>query len=163
VFVNDQVHSQLAAQKIYFPEQGSAALASPEIGPYLNRYAGQQLVTGTQAKAYANHFIAVHLKEIGGGLTYSQLSSKAQADPTNTKLAGQVDTMFRGETLRGLLLNAYAFDKTASIANDAALFAYVGGGVFLVLGGLGLWHSRRVAEEKEFLTGAHESITTEKV
>src|SRR5581483_3215307 len=109
-YVHDEVHSQLAAEKVYFPPKGSDALKPAEIGPYLNKYAGQQLVTGAQAKAYADHFIAVHLKEIGGGQTYAQLSTKALANPTDQKLAGQVQTVFRGETLRGLLLNAFAFD-----------------------------------------------------
>src|SRR6266508_1642534 len=61
-FANNSVHDQLAAQKIFFPPKGSDALKPPEIGRYLNQYAGQQLTTGAQAQAYANHFIAVHLK-----------------------------------------------------------------------------------------------------
>src|SRR5664279_5075693 len=67
-FIGDQVHTQLAAQKIFFPPKGEAT-ASPLIGPFINKYAGQQLVTGEQAGAFANHYIAVHLKEAGGGLT----------------------------------------------------------------------------------------------
>src|SRR5664279_516978 len=89
-FVNDEVHSQLAQQKIFIPPKGSEALAPKEIGPFLNKYAGQQLLTGPQAKAYADHFIAVHLQEIGGGKTYSELSTQSLKDPTNTKLAGEV-------------------------------------------------------------------------
>src|SRR5450432_1708077 len=72
-FTASEVHSQLAAQQIFFPAKGSPALASTEIGPFLNKYAGQQLTTGPQAKAFADHFIAVHLNEANGGLTYSQL------------------------------------------------------------------------------------------
>src|SRR6266487_4222585 len=98
-FVNHEVHSQLSAQKIFFPAKDSKALADPKVGPYLNKYAGQQLVTGPQAKAYADHFIAVHLNEMTGGQTYAQLSAKAIANPTDTALAGQVQTVFRGETL----------------------------------------------------------------
>ena len=143
-YVHDEVHSQLSAQKIYFPPKGSDALKPAEIGPYLNKYAGQQLLTGDQAKAYANHFIAVHLKEIGGGLTYSQLSTKAQANPTDQKLAGTVQTMFRGETLRGLLLNAYAFDTMGNIAFIASIVSFVGAGVMALLGVLGFIHARRI-------------------
>ena len=87
----------------------------------MRQYAGQQLTTGAQAETYADHFIAVHLKEIGGGQTYAQLSTKAQANPTNTKLPDQVATMFKGETLRGLLLNAYAFGTMGTIAGIAAI------------------------------------------
>src|SRR5262245_11583382 len=89
-FVDDQVHSQLAAQKVYFPPKGSDALAGPQIGPYLDKYAGQQLLTGTQAKAYADHFIGVHIKQIGGGQTYAQLSAKSQANPNDQQLAQTV-------------------------------------------------------------------------
>src|SRR5215470_15653999 len=72
-FANSNVHDQLAAQQIYFPAKGSDALKSAEIGPYLNRYAGQRLVDGAQAKAYADHFIAVHLSKVAAGKTYAQV------------------------------------------------------------------------------------------
>ena len=89
------------------------------------------------AEDYANHFIAVHLKESGGGLTYAQLSTKARANPDDAKLKGQVDTAFRGETLRGLLLNAYAFGTMGRIAGFAAIGALIGAGVMLILSLLG--------------------------
>ena len=143
-YVHTQVHSQLAAQKIYFAPKGSEALASKEVGPYLNRYAGQQLVTGAQAKAYADHFIAVHLNEMTGGQTYAQLSSKSQKNPDDQKLAGQVQTVFRGETLRGLLLNAYAFDTMGNLALVGSIVAFIGAAVMAVLGALGFVHSARV-------------------
>src|ERR1700710_467494 len=88
-FVTHQVRTQLAAEKIFFPPKGSEALASPAIGPYLNQYAGQQMLTGQQAEAWADHFIAVHLKAIGGGKTYAQLSTESLAAPKNTVLAAQ--------------------------------------------------------------------------
>jgi len=102
---------------------------------------------------YADHFIAIHLKSSGGGQTYAQLSSKALADPTNTKLQDQVASMFRGETLRGLLLNAYAFGTMSTIAGIAAIVAYTGGGLLLILGGLGLLHARRVRADQEVFAG----------
>jgi hypothetical protein len=142
-FIRHEVKTQLAAQKIYFPPKGSQAIAGPEFAE-MRKYAGQQMTTGAQAKTYADHFIAVHLKEAGGGKTYAQLSSEALADPTNTKLAATVQTMFRGETLRGLLLNAYAFDTMAKIAGIAAVFAFIGAALLLILSGLGFWHSGRV-------------------
>jgi len=149
-FVGDQVKTQLSEQQIFFPPKGEAT-ASPEIGPFLNQYAGQQLLTGQQAEAYANHFIAVHLKGIGGGQTYAQLSSKAQAAPDDAKLAGQVATMFKGETLRGLLLNAYAFGTMGVIAGYAAIGAFIGAAVMLLLSLLGFAHLRRVSPEEEVL------------
>jgi hypothetical protein len=152
-FVNSEVHSQLAAQKIFFPPAGSKAISDPQIAPYLTKYAGQQLVDGAQAQAYADHFIAVHVQEIAGGQTYAQLSGKALANPSDTKLAGQVQTIFRGETLRGLLLNAYAFWKIGQIALYAAIAAFAGAGVFLLLSLLGFLHMRRVAPAEEVLPG----------
>jgi hypothetical protein len=151
-FVDNEVHSQLSAQQIYFPPKDSKAIAGPEYAE-IRKYAGQQLTTGAQAKAYADHFIANHLQEIGGGKTYSQLSSQAQANPTDTKLAGTVQTMFRGETLRGLLLNAYAFGTMGMLAGIAAIAAYIAAAVMLVLGLLGLSHSRRVPATEEVLAG----------
>jgi hypothetical protein len=147
-FVGNEVHSQLSAQQIFFPAKGSPAIAAPEYTA-VRKYAGQQLTTGAQAKAYADHFIANHLKEIGGGKTYAQLSSQSLANPADTKLAGTVQTMFRGETLRGLLLNAYAFDTMGTIAGIAAIAAYLAAIVMLVLSGLGFWHGRRTSPAEE--------------
>ncbi|HVU92889.1 MAG TPA: hypothetical protein VHC23_11675 [Jatrophihabitans sp.] len=159
-FVGDEVHNQLAAQKIYFPPKGDPALKELPAADRsaVSKYAGQQLVTGDQAQAYADHFIAVHLKGIGGGKTYSELSAAALKDPNNQKLAGQVATMFKGETLRGLLLNAYAFGKMGTIAGIAAIVAWIGGGVIALLGALGLWHAHRVPAEQQFLAERHRTV-----
>jgi hypothetical protein len=152
-FIGDQVKTQLSQQQIFFPPKGEAT-ASPEIGPFINQYAGQQLVTGAQARAFADHFIAVHLKESGGGLTYSQLSTKSRANPDDAKLADQVQSAFRGETLRGLLLNAYAFGTMGQIALYAAIASFIGAGVLLLLTLLGFAHLRRVDPQVEVLTGS---------
>jgi hypothetical protein len=156
-FVGNEVHNQLAAQKIFFPPKGSDAIKGPEFAP-MRQYAGQQLTTGAQAKVYADHFINVHLKKIGGGMTYAQLSSEAQTKPNDAKLQGQVATMFKGETLRGLLLNAYAFGTMGTIAGIAAWVAFGAGGLIMVLAGLGLWHSRRVAETEEVVMHRHNRV-----
>ena len=66
-FANDNVSKQLSAQKIFFPKADSEGLKDPKIGPFINKYAGQQLTTGAQAEAYANHYIAVHIAEYGRG------------------------------------------------------------------------------------------------
>src|SRR5450756_2043939 len=72
-FVDNQVHEQLAAQKIFFPPKGSPAIKGPQFAA-MQQYAGQQLTTGPQAQTYANDFIAVHLSEVAGGKTYAQVS-----------------------------------------------------------------------------------------
>jgi hypothetical protein len=87
----------------------------------MTQYAGQELLTGQQAQVYANNFINVHLGEIASGQTYSQLSTAAQADPTNVKLAGEVATIFKGTTLRSMLLNAYGWGQIGMFAGYAAI------------------------------------------
>jgi len=147
-FVTSEVHSQLAAQKIVFPPANSPAVAGPQFAP-MRAYGGQLMTTGAQAQVYADHFIAVHLKEIGGGQTYSQLSAKALANPKDQALAAQVQTMFRGETLRGLLLNAYAFWTIGQIMLWAAIAAFTGAGLLIILALFGFIHLRRTAPEAE--------------
>jgi hypothetical protein len=151
-FIGNEVHTQLAAQQIFFPPASSKAVAAPEFAA-MRPYGGQQLTTGAQAEVYADHFIANHLKEIGGGKTYAQLSAEAIAQPDNAKLTGEVATVFKGETLRGLLLNAYAFGTMGTIAGIAAIAAFIAAAVMLVLSGLGLIHARRTSPATEMLTG----------
>jgi hypothetical protein len=161
-FANGRVHDQLAAQRIYFPPKGSEALADPQIGKYLNQYAGQQLVNGAQAEAYADRFIAVHLKEVAGGKTYAEVSNLARANPDDQTLQGQVQTLFRGETLRGLLLNAYAFWKFGQIALIGAVTAWAIAGIMFVLTILGFWHLRRASPTEEIFASAAE-VPTERL
>jgi hypothetical protein len=156
-FIEDQVTSQLTQQRVFFPPKGEAT-ADPKIGPYINQYAEQQLVNGEQAKAYADHFIKVHLDEATGGKTYSELSTISRENPDDAEAAALVQTAFRGETLRGLLLNAYAFWKMAEIAMYAAIVSFVGAGLLIVLSILGFVHLRRVDPEQKVLTGHEQPI-----
>ncbi len=143
VFIDNQVHNQLASQKIFFPPKGSPATAAAPFAA-MRKYAGQQLTTGAQAETYANHFIAIHLSEVAGGKTYAQVSAAALANPTNPTLKTEVQTLFQGTTLRGLLLNAYAFGTVATIALWGAIVSFVGAAILLILSGLGFAHARRV-------------------
>jgi hypothetical protein len=120
-FTQGYVHDELSAQKISFPAATSPALTALPAADAaaMKQDAGQPLDTGAKAQVYANHFIAVHLADIG--MTYAQASSKAMASPTDTKLAGTVQTLFRGETLRGLLLNAWGWWTIGAYAFWAAI------------------------------------------
>jgi hypothetical protein len=122
-FATSTVHDQLAAQQIYFPAAGSAELtALPKVDDIaMTQYAGQQLLTGQQAQVYANNFINVHLGEIGHGQTYSQLSAASMAALNNATLAGEVATIFKGTTLRSMLLNAYGWSEIGVFAGYAAI------------------------------------------
>jgi hypothetical protein len=117
--------------------------------PYLLQYAGQELLTGQQAEAYADHFIAVHLSEMPQHGVYAKISAAALADPTNAQLKALEQTSFQGTTLRGLLLEAYAFSKFGTIALWGAIASFALAGVMLVLTILGYLHLRRVPATEE--------------
>jgi hypothetical protein len=126
-YANNVVHDQLSPQKIYFPAKGEALPAN------LNQFAGQQVDTAKEAKAYANDFIGLHLKGIGAGKTYSQVSAAFLKDPTNQKLAQQRQTLFMGETLRGLLLSAWGWGTIATIATIAGIVLIGLGAILLAV------------------------------
>jgi len=156
-FVNSNVQSQLAQQQIYFPS--TAAFAHPKAGteitpsmiPSVSQYAGQQLLTGEQAKVYANDFIAVHLSEMPYGGVYSKISAAAIAQPTNAKLAALKQTSFEGTTLRGLLLEAYAFSKIGAVMLWGAIVSFIAAALMAVLVGLGFWHASRTERDVALL------------
>src|SRR5215471_9104560 len=149
--ISNDVHNQLAAQKIVFPPANSAPIKELPAADAaaMSQYGGQLMTTGAQAQTYADHFIAVHLVKIGGGKTYSQLATASMTQPKNTALAGQVQTVFRGETLRGMLLNAYGFWKMGQIMLVGAWAAFAGAALMLILSVLGLVHLRRAAPESQ--------------
>jgi len=140
-FATDQVKTELSAQKITFPPKDSSALATlpaPDRAQ-MEKYAGQLLTDGDQAKVYANNFIGVHLSEVAGGKTYAEVSSAALANPTDAKLQAQKTALFQGETLRGLLLSAgYSYWTMGMLARDAAIAFFVGAAVMAVLVLIGL-------------------------
>ena len=116
-FVNTTIHDQLTAEQIYFPPAttvvAGGALDPAEFGD-ITQYAGMQVSSGETAKAYADGFIGRHLKTIAAGQTYSQISTAAQKDPTNAKLQGQKASLFQGDTLRNMLLNAWGWSTLAT-------------------------------------------------
>ncbi len=102
----------------------------------------------------------MHLKETAGGKTYAEVSTLARQNPNDATLAGQVQTLFRGETLRGLLLNAYAFWKIGQIALIASIASFSLAGIMLVLTILGFWHLRRVPPGQELMAPTSDSQKT---
>jgi len=162
-FANQSVTDQLSAQKISFPAADSESLkALPEDDrKAIEPFAGLQLTTGEQAEAYAMHYIGSHVKNVAGGKTYSEISgealaksAEAKANPSDTALAaeaatlmGQRQTLFMGETLKGLLLNAFAFWQVGQIAMYAAIACLAGGILMLILTLMGYAHLRRTPRE----------------
>lgn len=149
-FADNNVREQLVQQRITFPAADVLA-KEPEAAKYLTKYAGQRLETGEQAYAYSEHYIKVHLGDVAEGKTYSEVSTLSRANPADTKLAGQVQTLFRGETLRGLLLNAYAFWQFGQLAKLGSIIAFSLAGVMALMTGLGVWHVRRTSPRERFL------------
>ncbi|HLB66601.1 MAG TPA: hypothetical protein VJJ78_03350 [Candidatus Saccharimonadales bacterium] len=142
-FASSQVKTELKAQQIYFPAKGSPAL-DPKKYPDLQKYAGQQVDDGPKAKAYANGYIGRHLEDVADGKTYAQVSSAALKDPDNQQLQQQKQSLFQGETLRGLLLgNGYGFWTFGMIAKYVAVAAFAASGAMAILMFLGLRHLRK--------------------
>jgi hypothetical protein len=167
-FANDYVAQQLAEQKISF--KTAATLTDAEKAkPCLVQYAGQPLSTGKQAECYANNFIGLHLEGIAGGKTYAELGDVqtqlraqiAEAQKTNasnladlqkqlTDATASRETVFKGETLRGLLLTSYGFSEFGTKAAQAATVAYLGAGVMVVLVIFGIIHAFVTPKTKVF-------------
>ncbi len=132
-FTSDMVRNELAAQKIYFPEKGSPAL-DPEVYPDLQQYAGQLVDSPQKAEAYANGYIGRHLKKVADGKVYAEVSAEAAKDPTNEKLQQQKQSLFQGETLRGLLLTSgYGFGTVGNVAGIAAYILFIISGALFLL------------------------------
>lgn len=153
VFIGNQVHDQLTMQNISMPSGAALSSLPKSDAQALQPYAGNQLQTGPEAKAYANHFILVHLGEMAGGKTYSQVSSQyvtmtpaQQASPAGQQLAATRQSLFMGDTLRGLLLYGYAFATIGTIAGIAAFVSFGAAALLLLLVLLGFWHARRVEQ-----------------
>jgi len=151
-FIGDQVHDQLVMQDITMPE-GEALASLPDAdASALENYAGSALDTGPEAKAYADHYILAHMNAASDGRTYEQVSGEylalddaAKASEEGQALAGLRQTLFMGNTLRGLLLYGYAFATIGTIAGYAAIAAFLGAFVLMAMALLGLRHARQTA------------------
>jgi hypothetical protein len=173
-FATSNVHDQLAQQQISFPTKteisavkaqyakgGQKAVTDPEFPnaklmvPALAPYAGQQVLTGKEAQVYANDFIGQHLYAMPYHGVYSQISGAAMAAKPGSAQATQLtalkQTSFMGTTLRGMLLEAYAFGTIGTVMMWGAIAAFAGAAILLILTGLGIWHANRTsAEERLF-------------
>ena len=155
-FIGDQVHDQLVMQGITMPA-GDAVTGLPKADQKaLEQYAGSKLDTGDEAKAFADHYILVHMNEASDGRTYEEVSGQfvamtdtQKASPDGQALGQVRQTLFMGNTLRGLLLYGYAFATIGTIAGIAAIVAFGAGLLLLVLVTLGFWHARRAEHTAE--------------
>ena len=156
-FANDSVQSQLENQNIAFPDEAGMPAETKD---QLLKWAGMQVVSGEMARDYSDLYIWEHMKAsatavMGKPATYSEVSSAYMGivrgvitDVENIKHYGDLrQTLFMGNTLRGMLLEAYAFGTLGVIAGYAAIASFVGGLLFLLLGIAGLMHIRRTPED----------------
>jgi hypothetical protein len=141
-FTTTQIHDELYAQQIFFPGadqiKAGGALDPAKFPQEIRDQAGNQVVDGNQARIYADDFLAVHLNGVAGGSTYATIGTKISAanaalaaasktDPNYATLQanvatlnGQRDTLFKGETLRSMLLNAYGWWTVGTYTTYAA-------------------------------------------
>lgn len=157
-FAEDYVHDELSSQNVFFPD---AASLEEEGRDDLVKYADEQVTTGDEAEAYAS-FIDGHLEGIADGKTYAEIDDRGAAEAvtaaeesgaseaeiaelqaTADELRAQRDSLFRGETLRGLLLSSYAWATVGGIAAIAAIGAFVASLAMALLVVAGLVHMRR--------------------
>jgi hypothetical protein len=157
-FAEDYVHDELASQNVVFPDEASLR---EEGRDDLVKYADEQVTTGGEAEAYAS-FIGGHMEGIADGKTYSEIDDRgaaqavvdareagaseaevAELQATANELKAQRDSLFRGETLRGLLLSTFAWATVGMIAGIAAWVAFAGAAVLVALIIAGLVHLRR--------------------
>jgi hypothetical protein len=160
-FAKSYVHDQLAQQKIAFPAAAKLT-AEEKQAPCVVKYAGQALTTGKQAECYANSFIGLHVKSVknANGMTYAELgvpqsalrdkvtAAQANHDPALPQLQKQLAdvtaarlTLFKGETLRGLLLTSYGFSVFGVKGSEVATVAFIVAGLLALLSLAGLAHA----------------------
>lgn len=161
-FIGDQVHQQLVMQDITMPTGDALAGLPKADADALKQYGGSVMDTGPEAKAFANHYILVHLNEASQGRTYEEVSGQylaltdqQKASPKGQELGQLRQTMFMGDTLRGLLLYGYAFATIGTIAGIAAIASFGAAAVLLVLFAVGLWHARRAEHTAEHTVPAN--------
>lgn len=149
-FVNQSVEDQLSQQRITMP--AAERLETQEQKDALLQYAGQQMTTGDQAKAFADQYILVHMNASSDGRTYEEVSGEYMqlakdpgANPDEVKALGDLrQSLFMGNALRGMLLNAYAFGTMGTIAAIAGIGAFVASAVLLLLALLGFRHAKHL-------------------
>ena len=167
-FSNKYVTDQLVEQRITF-KAADALTAEERQAPCLVKFAGQELTTGKQAECYANEFIGLHVKTSGGGKTYAEIgdvqtdlraqiaAAQAAGDPAVADLQKQLatattqrETMFKGETLRGILLTSYGFSELGNKAAQAATVIYIGAMLLVALSIAGLVHALVTPKNRAF-------------
>ena len=179
-FAEDYVTEQLSEQQISFTP--AEALSEEEAASAcLVEFAGTPLDSGAKAECYANDYIALHMRESATGAGYEgatyatlggvqrEIRAELQAatdagDPTE-EIQGRLDavnglreTMFKSDTLRGLLLTTYGFSIFGERAALAATIVYIFAAVMVLLAIAGLVHAFTTKKDETVLFVAHEPV-----
>ena len=146
-FAHGYVTDQLSQEKIEMPSEGGIdALESKESQDKLRPWIGQQLTTGPQAEAFANDYIWAHMMSSSDGKTYEEVSGEYNGamrsmDPEEFAASEEMQqlgqlrqSLFMGDTLRGMLLNAYGWWLLGTIAIYVGIGVIVVGAVLAVVG-----------------------------
>jgi hypothetical protein len=143
-FGQQNVRDRLEPQNITFPP---AEAMTPGERAEIGEFASEKVDTGVEAEAFSR-YIGGHLEAINGGATYSETSSAAREEGLDPKVAadlqGKADTLFKGESLRAMLLNAYGWWTVATIALWAGIAMVIAGLLLGILSILGFRHAKRV-------------------
>jgi hypothetical protein len=147
-FGRNSVRDRLTPEKVAFPPYDAM---TAEEQASVGQFAGQTVDTGPEAQAFAT-FIAGHLTFVNDGKTYAETSAAARADGLDARTAADLqakaDTLFKGETLRSIMLNAYGWWTVATIALYAGWLMIVAGIVLGVLAIFGFIHAGRVGRRE---------------
>lgn len=175
-FSKDYVTDQLSQQNITF--KPAAELTDEEkAAPCVVANAGKKLTTGKQAECYANEFIGLHLEGTADGMTYAEIGvpqGELRAQVAAAQKAGAAnvadlqkqladittkrDTLFKGETLRGLLLTSYGFSVLGEKADQAASVAFAGAGLMALLALFGFIHAFTTPRNKGFAVAIPDTV-----
>ena len=144
IFGRQNVQDRLEPQNIAFPPLEAM---TPEEQAEVGEFAGETVDTGKEAEAFSR-YIGLHLEAVNEGKTYSETSAAAREEglPPDeaAELQAKADTLFKGETLRSILLNAYGWWTLATIALWAGFAMVIAGLILGILSILGFRHAGRV-------------------
>lgn len=177
-FSDDYVYDELASQRITMPDEDTLRAEGLEqyikwagtpldSGAKAEAYA--QYIGGHLEATGAKYATAQYGMEGQEPLTYAELGGPeraakaavaeaidagapadeiAELQAAADEVSADRNTLFKGETLRGLLLSAYAWSTVGQIAGYAAIGAFVAAGLMAVLVVMGVVHYWRMTAQK---------------
>jgi len=169
-FSKNYVKDQLSQQKITFKPAAGLTAEEKELACVVKN-AGLPLTTGKQAECYAS-YIGLHTAASADGRTYAtqgdfisglraELAAAQKITPPDgvkvadlgtriTAATAARESLFKGETLKGLLLTSFGFSVFGVKAGQAATVAYIVAGLLALLSLAGLAHALKTSKDTAF-------------